>query len=319
MAPQDESGSPGGRLFNLVKERGYCDLLLDRELADPLAPALAERPIQEPLLPINPLKARLPPDRCLMLARLRLAELPTLDDSLEIASRQCTQAGDPIRSIGGWLFSRDVPAQKMARHLEQAIVVRVDNAPDVLLRLWDPRVLPHLPRILTPEQLAAAFGRIECWAWMDRSGQLQVLQRPSAASIARLPLRLSAEQDSAIDRIELINALLKTLGGLGHTVDPSRDRELDEVVLLAQRKGHTKEPDMLSFGLHALLISRTFDLLPEVRHAIQAAQAQGLGLREALSGFDDSFWAANVPKVAQASHEAATAPMNPMKAAAHGQ
>lgn len=290
MAPR---ASLHEQFIGLLKEWGACDLLLDRELSDPLAPALAAEPIRERLRAVNPFRAALPADKCLMLARLGMAELPVLDESLAIASAQCTRPDKPVRSIGGWLFSRDVPADRVARQLERAIVVRVEKSPDALLRLWDSRVLPHLQRILTSEQMAAALGPIECWAWMDRSGQLQVMHRPGSEALPYLPLRLTTEQDQAIDRIEHINTVLKALHGMGQAIDPSRDRELDELVQLARSKGHDKVPDMVSYCMHALLVSKAFDTLPEVRDAIARAQAEGLGLCAALEPFDDAYWAAN--------------------------
>lgn len=281
------------QLVGLLKEWGACDLLLDRELSDPLARALATESMRDRQHPVNPLRAALPADKYLKLVRLETFELPILDESLAIASAQCTQPGNPARSIGGWLFSRDVPTDRVARQLERAIVVRIENAPDALLRLWDPRVLPHLLRILSAEQMAEALGPIACWAWMDRSGQLQVMRRPAIETAVHLPLRLTTEQDQAIDRIEYINTVLKTLHGLGHTIDPSRDRELDELVKLARSKGHDKVPDMVSYCLHALLVSKSFDTLPEVQDAIARAQAEGLGLCAALEPFDDAYWAAS--------------------------
>lgn len=293
MAPQHYGASHSAQLFSLLKEWGQCDLLLDRELSDPLASALAPEPIQERLHQVNPLRATSSADKCLMLARLGVAELPILDESLAIASAQCTRPDNPVRSIGGWLFSRDIPADRVARQLERAVVVHIQNAPDALMRLWDSRVLPHLQRILTPEQLASVLGPIACWAWMDRSGRLQVMHRPAIETAAYLPLRLTTEQDRAVDRIEHINTLLKTLAGLGHAIDPSRDRELDELLQLARSKGHDQVPDMLAYCLHALLVSKSFDALPEVHHAIARAQAEGLGLCAALEPFDDAYWAAS--------------------------
>jgi hypothetical protein len=281
------------QLFSLLKEWGQCDLLLDRELSDPLAAALASESIRAHLHQVNPLRATSSVDKCLMLARLSLAELPILDESLAIASAQCTRLDNPVRSIGGWLFSHDISADRVARQLERTVVVHIQNAPDALLRLWDSRVLPHLQHILTPEQLAAAFGPIACWAWMDRNGQLQVMHRPAIETTAYLPLRLTTEQDQAIDRIEQINTLLKTLDSLGHAIDSSKDRELDELLQLARSKGHDQVPDMLAYCLHALLVSKSFDALPEVHHAIAQAHAEGLGLCAALEPFDDAYWAAS--------------------------
>jgi hypothetical protein len=287
------TGSVSEHLFNLLKEWTYCDLILDRELSNPLNVELEQLINDDLALPVNPKAAARPFDRCLMAARLSLDRLDVLERSIDIGLGQGTNSTREIRAIGGWLFSRDVSLEQVVRRLEQAIVVRIPNAPDAMLRIWDPRVTGHVERILTAEQLADLLGPIEGWAWIDRDGQLRILQKPALQGQVRahvLPVRLSAEQDAAIDRIEYINTLLKTLAKLGHKVAASRDAELDELVRTAQAKGHRALPDMIAYCLHALLIAASFDAIPEVQQAIAKAHAQGLGLCVALEHFDDAYW-----------------------------
>lgn len=296
LAPGLTEGTLGEQLFCLLKEYGQCDLLLDRELSDPLHEEVARlAAAQLPVLRINPKKAALPLDQCLMLARLTTKQLPLLDLSADIGLRQNTDPTQSIRSIGGWLFSRDAPPEKVAKWVESALVASVQRGANILLRLWDPRVIGHLPRILTAEQLSWVMGPVACWAWINRAGRLQVLRKPQVQldGTVLLPLRLSPAQDDALDRIEHINVLLKTLFKLGHAIDPARDAELDELLLLAQCKGHTHVPDLLAYALHALLIHKDFDTWPDVSDAISRARAQGLGLCAALEPFDDAYWAAN--------------------------
>jgi hypothetical protein len=283
------------QLFSLLKEWGHCDLLLDRELSDPLGEQASELVTKQLAFHVNPKKMTMPLDQCLLLARLSINQLPMLDRSIDIAIHQNTKPALPIRSIGGWLFSGDATAQTVANRLQSAIIVRIQNAPDALLRVWDPRVIGHLTRILTPDQWFGLLGPIACWAWIDRSGQLQRLTKPPAPDYAVLstPLRLSTAQDQAIDRIEYINHLLKTLAQLGHSIAPHRDQELDSLIVAAQSKGHVELTDLLAYGLHALLVSKTFDAIPEVAQAIATAKAEGLGLCAALEPFDDAYWAAH--------------------------
>lgn len=299
--PRRASAQPEGtvfeQVFNLLKEWGHCDLILDRAMSNPLDDELTELVAQQKAHPINPRKAAHSVDECLMMGRLSQDQLSFLERSIQLGLDQNIDLTRQIRAVGGWLFSRGLTSKIVARHLEKAIIVRIQQSPDALLRLWDPRVIGHLPRILTHEQMAALLGPIECWTWIDRSGQLQLLKRPAtsaaAALSAPLPLRLSAEQSEAIDRIEHINTLLKALAKLGHSIAPERDHELDELLQAAQRKGHDKVTDMLAYCLHALLISKTFDTIPKVQQVIAQAQAKSLGLCVALEQFDDDFWEAH--------------------------
>jgi Domain of unknown function (DUF4123) len=300
------------QLFTLLKQWGHCDLVLDRQLSDPLGEQLPALAAQQLALPINPPKAALPPDECLMLARLTTQELELFDSSIDISLQQNTNASSTTRAIGGWLFSQDTSLEHMAQRLEQAMIVNIAQSPKALLRLWDPRVIGHLPRILSPQQLALLLGPIACWAWIDRSGQLQTITQPARQDTDTgtnvtpllLPLRLSAAQDAAIDRIEYINTVLKALAGLGHHVHPSRDSAIDALLHTAQRKRHTQVTDLLSYTLHAVLINPSFDAIVPVQEAIQEAASNQLGLSAALDQFDDDFWA---PHKTPADHWAAPA------------
>lgn len=285
-------GTVGEQLFSMVKQWGHCDLILDKELSNPFRDELADLATQKLTHYVNPKEAALPLDKSLMLARLSLEQLAFIDKSVELAQVQSLDPTLPVRAVGAWLFSDGVTPERMAKHLERAMIVRVRNAPDALLRVWDSRVISHVLRVLTPEQVAALMGPVCCWVWIDRTGQLQRFTRPDnqMARNTLLSLQLSTEQDEAIDRIEHINSLVAALAKLGHSVPPERDPELDAVLVTAQSKGHVDVTDMLAYALHAVLIHPNFDQLPEVAEAIAQARHQGLGLCVALESFDDVFW-----------------------------
>jgi Domain of unknown function (DUF4123) len=299
------------QLCSLVTEWGHCDLIIDRETSNPLSEELellmnaenddgAVQGPQVPILPINPLKAALEPDECLLLARLSLQQLPLLERSMEISLEQNVQVDQPVRSIGGWVFSRQADAQKIAEHIEKIQIVRVQNAPRAVLRFWDPRVIGHLPAILKPAQLSTLMGPIERWVWVNRSGQLQVLEKPAITKSIfdrQDELFLSAEQDAAIERIAHINRLLSALAQLGHHPEPALDPELQKLLQCGQSKGHVTEADLLAYGLHAVHVSPNFDALLEVQQAIHQAHAQDLGLCDALEPFDDEFWATHAAQL----------------------
>jgi hypothetical protein len=288
------AASPDQQLFNLLKQYGHCDLLLDRQLDDPMADALATLADQQLAFSVNPKPAAVALDKCVMLARLDLQQLERVEQSLAISLEQNTRPDLAKRSIGGWLFSTDTPPDSLARRLERAVLVGVKKPNESLLRVWDPRVIGHLGRILTPQQLAVMLGPIDCWAWIDRSGQLQQLHKPALSQepTARtmLPLHLTVQQDQAIDRIEHINTTLKVLHQLGYSVPTSQDAQLDHTIQSALNKGHTAPGDMVTYALHALVYNRNFDDIPEVAQAIAQARQDNLGLSAALAAFNDDYW-----------------------------
>jgi hypothetical protein len=293
---QELPGTVSEQIFNLVKEWGHCDVLLDRELSDPFCDEIAGLKSEELVATINPKVAALPEDECLILARLSQAQLPFIDKTIAIGQRENTGPSQ-VRPVGGWLFSQNTTLPQLAQRIEKAIIVRIGRADSALLRAWDPRVIGHLERILTPVQIAALLGPITCWAWIDRGGALRKIIKPDFATAEKLavplPLVLSPEQDAAVDRIEEINRLLRTLGTLDHTIPAGRDAELDALLVRAIAKGHASQQDMLVYCLHALLVHAAFDELPDVKRAIAQTRASGGDLCAALEQFDDAYWEAH--------------------------
>lgn len=287
-------GTVNEQVFCLLKEFGHCDLILDTMLGDPLWAERADLAAHKKVFPINPKKASMPVDQCLQMARITIEELHILESGIEIAIEENCDSTRASRSTGGWIFSRDVSPERLVSHMEQAIIVRNENSFEALLRVWDPRVIGHLARILTQEQLAVMLGPVEIWAWIDRDGELRQLKKSlmsdAVSTPAALPLRLSTEQDAAIDRIEVVNLLLKALANLGRKISPQLDHMLDEILRAGQEKGHINTTDLIAYGLHALLVSKTFDAIPEVDQTITQSKAKGQGLCAALEKFDDAFW-----------------------------
>ncbi|QAU34201.1 DUF4123 domain-containing protein [Janthinobacterium sp. 17J80-10] len=298
LETRQPEGTVNEQAFCLLKEFGHCDLILDPMLGDPLEAERAVLAAQKKVFSINPKKTSLPANQCLQMARLTIEELHIFESSIDIGTEENCDPTRASRSTGGWIFSRNVSSERLVKHVELAVVVRNEKFSEALMRVWDPRVMGHLARILSQEQLAGLLGPIEVWAWIDRDGKLRQLKNFRKGEVgftpATLPLRLSDEQDKAVDRIEVINLLLKALANLGRKIAPERDHVLDEILRSGQGKGHINTADLIAYGLHALLISKAFDAIPEVRQAIAQSKAKGQGLCSALEKFDDAFWDAHI-------------------------
>ena len=284
-------------LLTLLKQWGHCDVLLDRELSDPFTDELATLQDGGRVGLVNPKRASMSTGDCPAILRLSSAESSLLDASVDISARQNTDPRRPVRAVGGWLFGKTTNVGKVATHLASAVVVRIAGAADAMLRPWDPRTIAALQRILTPEQFSALMGPIEVWAWMDRAGKIQTIERDASAP-ATLPFKLSIEQDEAIDRIELFNTLLKTFAHMDRFVSPESDEALDSLLKVAHDKGHRNEFDALAYAVHAWIVGRDFDGVPEVKDAIIEMKTRGFGLARALEKFDDDYWAAYQARVA---------------------
>lgn len=63
-----------------------------------------------------------------------------------------------------WLYST-LSLDKLTRHLESYLNVRLKTGETALLRFYDPRVLHQIPTIFTPEQLTEFTKNIEEWRY----------------------------------------------------------------------------------------------------------------------------------------------------------
>jgi hypothetical protein len=279
------------QLFGLLKAHGHCDLLLDCTLGNPLHDEIAAEQLSEPPAPVNPALVALEPQACPVVIRLGPGNLALLDASIEVAQRHAAP-GVPSKPVCAWLFGATQSAASVAAHLARQIIVRNPGGGKDYLRIHDPRVFAQLLHMATPEQLARWLRPFNTWVWMDRTGQLQRTQRPLDVEVHRSmdSVTLSAEQDLAVDRIELLNQTLSTLTGLKQDWPTEDDLKLDQWLVQARQKEHMERVDQLAYVLHAALVHSQFDVHPEVSAAIAAAKRSGLGLCAALSAYDDEFW-----------------------------
>ncbi|PHM44223.1 hypothetical protein Xszus_04051 [Xenorhabdus szentirmaii] len=63
-----------------------------------------------------------------------------------------------------WLYST-LSLDKLTRHLESHLNIRLKTGKTALLRFYDPRVLHQIPHIFTPEQLTQFTKDIEEWRY----------------------------------------------------------------------------------------------------------------------------------------------------------
>jgi hypothetical protein len=97
------------------------------------------------------------------------------------------------RSIG------DVHTQLSAR-----LKVDLPDAPDALLRFYDPRVFSKLMQVLQPEQQALFFGVARhWWAWDMRASVLRTYAAPDERSYSASHLRLSPEQMKRLSQLDV--------------------------------------------------------------------------------------------------------------------
>lgn len=275
------SGSPSLAIF------------IDPTLADPFGEQLSTN---GPFVrhPLAALKGRFPQRRCPYLVEVPDAErswLP-ISRSVEQAVRESLDIADDAlhpRSVCGWIVDPG-DCRAFARRLGTAAMVVRPEREFWPLRYWDPRVIGHLPRVLSPEQYAALRPCLGNWWSIDGEGEL-ALAAAKSETTGTLPLRFEAAQWRRLERIEGVNEVMRVAAGWG--LSPSQDaaRRIEEAMERAVRHGFTADEDQRTFAVCALIAHPRFDEHPRVDEGIAKARAEQQSFADAIESFDDNFWA----------------------------
>jgi hypothetical protein len=144
--------------------------------------------------------------------------LPILDDARPEALRaspwlvplsHCTDANRKIVAASmGWAFrgpcvtwlSSPLQLQELASRLRQRTEAMLPERQPVLLRCYDPRVLPELHQVLQQGQADTYLALGHTWVYLDRAQQLQTINLRSApdADAFEAPLILGVDQFKAL-------------------------------------------------------------------------------------------------------------------------
>lgn len=281
-------------------------LLIDPTLADPLSEshdfqtALAKGTARrEPLRNLHP---DIYPDRVPYVVHLSSeAQAERLiTASLKLAMDEARgQLGDDYRgrSVCAWVASVDNAEQFVRQVVSVARVVRPDGLAWPL-RLWDPRVLWHLPRVLPPDAWTAMQSALGAWYTLVPSGEVELFGELSAQgekmpqSELPPPYRFDAATWAALERIGGVNKVLSISADWGVLPTEAQARRIDQLLQRCNAWGFDSEQDALAFAACGLTSHERFDEHPQVQAALQGASREKRTLVSALDAFDDEFWQA---------------------------
>lgn len=286
---------------NCAASHGALAIVVDPVLADPLVreptfeEALASGRIHRQALP--PIHADIDPDKAPYL--LHVPDEPAAERLVNLSVRMAIKESLGLlsdtylgRSICAWFCSNDAPAI-MAKRLATIARVVNDRGQVWPLRLWDPRVFWHLPRVLQDLQWQVVQTELAGWCTLSPTNELVALQPNAGAlpAMGALPLRFDSISWQTLERIATIN---KTLA-IGQAWDlmptPAQAQRIDALLLRCQAMGFEREQDGCVFAATALTCHERFDEHPRVREALRRAEAEDHALSTALDDFDDAFWA----------------------------
>lgn len=248
----------------------------------------------------------------------KLIELP----GQALVSEESMHANDLVRSLVelagtsacvSWIVSeRDF--ESLADHLRSqlnGVLLDSDRTPlgEVLLRFFDPRVLPGFMGMLSPPQLQTFLGTDTKWGTWLRSDRFQIWESSDDYQ-PMFPPRMQAfsiEQHNQLDaatRTDRIHARLRQIAlrekdgadarafysnlfSLRHDL---AFQHLDSILDRGLKHGFTTDSDLMLYAALALKIDLHIDHNEVVKLSIQRAVAEGCPLAHTLNDVPDEMW-----------------------------
>ena len=192
--------------------------------------------------------------------------------------------------ICGWLFTA-APLRLLATHLGHVAVQRLPldyprlagkrliGGKGILLRYYDPCVMPYLWALSNAAQRKTMLGPVAQWQMLGQNQQLQ-FYAPAADAIAALavpgslstPLHYSNQQWQAIQSIGGLNQA--TFQWQAQSVDgqvPTKQQLQDSLRALVRAQGYGIDgaKDLQAFAWHALTVHPLFDEHPMIQQALK--------------------------------------------------
>ncbi len=214
-----------------------------------------------------------------------------LEQSIDIGRQQVSDIHTPP-AICAWLYSY----QPLAA-LQQAMRLRLDatypEGERILLRYFDPRVLPRLCQLLSAPRPASAeeqcsfqqlLGLAQVWCHFDRNGQWVRHDNPQPeVDQPNWYLRFDAPTAAAIDRIEAINLTARALAQRGLACQQGDDAIIDAHLIVAHSLGLSDVDDQAAYAWRALRYGTPFTSHVRLGNLIKLALEQGLPLEVVLA------------------------------------
>lgn len=281
-------------------------LLIDPTLADPLSETLdlqtAFATGMAKRLPLRNLHPDIDPDRVPYLVHVpsEAQAERLITASLKLAMDEATgRLGEDYRgrSVCAWVARVDNAEQFVRQVVSVARVLRPDGSAWPL-RVWDPRVVWHLPRVLPQDAWTAMQSALGAWYTLAPSGEVELFGEFSVQgekmppSELPPPYRFNAATWAALERIGSVNKVLSVSADWGVLPTEDQARRIDQLLQRCNALGFDSEQDALAFAACGLTSHERFDEHPQVQAAVQAASREMRTFVSALDAFDDEFWQA---------------------------
>jgi len=170
---------------------------------------------------------------------------------------ECVEMGRGPCLLSCLLAAPGVTPKLLSTHLTNRLVLHSRLFVLDFLRYYDPRVFPHLGRILRPEQLRALYGPVVQWTFRFQ-GEWISLPAPEVPGLVPRYWAVNPKQHEQLNRVILLNGVLdgrkKQLDRPWDDLDEyqAAAQIADEALETAQTRYGLSKADSLAFARHAL-------------------------------------------------------------------
>lgn len=209
----------------------------------------------------------------------------------------------PLAKLARWLYTQGryanalsvlaTPLTSTALHAElrSRTQLLLPGGLLMVLRYFDTRALPLLPRLFAPEQYGAFVACTSAWYYLGRAGELMHLPAPQHrhAGAYPAPLLMNEAQERMLTDDGLADSVIDQLLDLGspalHGLNPTDQYErIAPLVADAARWGLTDTLDVLPYVDTALHEGDDFSSREPWANRLQAFRSGQLPLADALQG-----------------------------------
>lgn len=292
----DENSRIDEVIYNLGREFGRTILLIDRFDSNPLSEAFDNLACPALSLSLDDPIFEDEPTRAPLIIELRQdipCHIDLLEKSVELALEQSVH-GYQAPQICAWLYTT-ASLERMQSEMRKKLDVCYPGGKRIYFRFFDPRVMHHLARIFPhvdfengqQSSFSELLGAIQIWCQISRAGTPMLFRSNNARGISKIKgLRIDKRTADAIDRIALVNRVVKELALMGKACRQDDDHSIDGMVLDSEKFGIIDVEDKVAYAWRAWFYKKEFTQQPDLKSRIEKALSQGLPLE---IEFEDQF------------------------------
>lgn len=190
---------------------------------------------------------------------------PIIVDAFGASEHASLRLADELYRVGRFanaisLITSPLPIARLQAEMHQSVRIDLPGNLEAMLRYFDTRSLPLLPRLLLPQQYAALLQGIKRWSYLDRWGAMRHMPTVALSNTSTLvPSRIALDeaQEAALIDDGLTDAVIDLLLTQGHPAlldlsPPAQFEAIDPLVIASRGFGLGEPFETLAFVGKAL-------------------------------------------------------------------